>query len=342
MSMQQELFREETVAFKGPDGALAGTLAVPSESCSRGSVLILPGSGRQDRDGNSGKLHMNIYRDLAHALSGQGFVTLRYDKRGVGESQGDNSAVGFWNLVDDAASAVEFLRQRTSANPNPIILLGHSEGCIIAAALNARLPVQGLIWLAGPCESLSVTLARQQERAIEDLSKMSGVVGALVRALHVPESQRRKSRALMARIMASDRPWIRVSGVKVNAKWIREHCEYDVTRDLPKVHCPTLAIGGTKDVHVLPEHARQTAETVAGPAEWHIIPDMTHALRRTTQPVSMVTLMKLYKQQCKEPIDTELLGILRTWLDAHFPKVDHAAQSTSWPVSGIVAETGRV
>jgi alpha/beta superfamily hydrolase len=323
MSMEQEPFREETVTFEGSAGKLAGTLAVPSASSSRGSVVILPGSGRADRDGNNKRLAMGIYRDLAHALSGQGFVTLRYDKRGIGQSQGDSFAAGFWDLVDDAKAAVEFLQARSSENPSPIILLGHSEGCIIAPAVNVRLPVQGLIMLAGACESLSVTLPRQQERAVEDLRKMAGFLGVLIRALHVAERQGRKSRAVMARIMASDRPWIRISGFRMNAKWIREHVEYDVARDLPSVRCPTLAISGTKDIQVLPEHARLIAETVAGPAEWHIIPDMTHLLRRTSKSVSMVTLTKLYKLQCKEPVDAELLSILSAWLDARFPRGDH-------------------
>ncbi len=324
-STGQEAFREEAVRFQGPAGTLAGTLALPGAPRSRGSVLILPGSGRGDRDGNSRELASNVYRDLAHALSRLGFVTLRYDKRAVGQSAGDIFKTGFWDRVEDALAAVAYLRQRSAEDPRPVILLGHNEGCIIAPAVHVRTPVQGLVLLAGPCESLSVTSPRQQERAIEDLRKLPGLLGAVVRALRVPERQSRKSKAIMARILASDRPWIRISGVKVNVTWIREHWEHDVARALPEVQCPTLAITGAKDVQVLPEHARKIAETVAGPAEWHIIPDMTHMLRRTQGPVNMVTLMRLYRQQCKEPVDPELLGILSGWLERYFPRPDHPA-----------------
>lgn len=316
-------FHEELLTFQGPAGTLAGTLAVP-DGAVRGSVLIIPGSGRANRDGDLRQLRMGIYRDLASAVSAQGFMTLRYDKRGVGRSVRPRSATGLWDLVDDASAAVSFLRQ-SAGDVRPIILLGHSEGCIIAPAVNARTPVQGLVLLSGACESLSATSPRQQAQAIEDLRRMRGLTGALVRALRVPQSQQRKARAVLERIMASDRPWIRVSGVKLNAKWIREHFRYDVTSDLPGVHCPTLAITGAKDVQVLPEHARQIADTVGGPAEWHIIPDMTHVLRRTDEPVNMVTLLKLYKRQSRQPIDPELLGILRAWLDARFPRGSHLA-----------------
>ncbi len=67
-SVAQEPFREETVSFEGPAGTLAGTLAIPSASRSRGSVVILAGSGRNDRDGNGRRLSTGIYRDLARIL----------------------------------------------------------------------------------------------------------------------------------------------------------------------------------------------------------------------------------------------------------------------------------
>ncbi len=316
-STEREPIHEEAVTLESSAGPLEGTLAVPGLPGSRGSVLILPGSGPLDRDGNTSLLRMNISRDLARALGVQGFVTLRYDKRGTGRSRRERFTTGFWDLVDDAETAVELLRRRFSRNP--VILLGHSEGCIVAPAVNARRSVEGLILLAGPCESLAVTVTRQRKRAAEDFGRLAGIKGALLRALRVVERQRRRSDAVIARILASDRPWIRVSVFKVNAKWLREHFAYDVALDLPGVRCPMLAISGAKDVQVLPEHARLIAETVAGPAEWRVLPNMTHVLRRTTGPAGMAGLLRLYRLQSGEPLDAELLGIVSTWLDARFP-----------------------
>lgn len=314
-----ETFREESVAIRGPAGTLAGTLSLPTAGATRGAVLILAGSGSGDRDGNQKQLRTNVYRDLAHEMSRQGFVTLRYDKRGVGASAGDGYSVGMWDRVDDAAAAVAYLRGRSQDTALPIIILGHSEGCIIGTAVNARQRMDGLVLLAAPCESLAATSPRQQAGAIEDLRRMPGFAGALVRALRVPERQSRKAEAVMRRLLTSERPWIRVSGVKLNAKWIREHMAYDIASDLPKVTCPTLAITGAKDVQVLPEHAQKIAETVGGPGEWRIIPDMTHILRRTRGNVNMINLVKLYRQQCLEPIDEELLQVLEAWLGRYFP-----------------------
>lgn len=317
---------EESLAFEGPAGRLAGTLSVPRSGGARGAVVILPGSGPVDRDGNSRRLRTNLYRDLARFVSARGFIALRYDKRGVGRSEGERLEPGLWDRVDDARAAVAYLRARLAALPIrprsdcPIVLLGHSEGCIIATALNARVPVDGLLLLSGPCESLAETSPRQVDRALEELGRLTGLVGLIVRVLHLVERQRRRSKAIVSKLLATDRPWIRVSGVKINAKWIREHYAYDLARDLPEVHCPTLAITGEKDVQVLPEHARKIAESVSGPAAWHVVPGMTHLLRRTDEPVRMLSLLKLYRRQCREPIDAELLDRIGAWLDATFPK----------------------
>jgi pimeloyl-ACP methyl ester carboxylesterase len=319
------MVREEIVTFHGPAGPLAGSLTLPARGHSRGTVLILPGSGAIDRDGNSKRLRMNIYRDLAQALTAQGFTTLRYDKRGVGRSPGDIYAVGFWDRVDDAEAAVRYLRSRNDGEREPVILLGHSEGCIIAPAVNRRQEVDGIIFLAGPCESLDDTTARQQAQAIADLERAPGFTGSVLRLFNVPQSQRRKSQAVMTRIRSTDQPWIRVSGVKLNAKWIREHLSHDVRDDLPAVRCPSLAITGTKDVQVLPEHARLIAETVSGPGEWHLVQDMTHLLRRTQEDQSILKLIKLYRRLGQEPIDAELLSRIAAWLDVHFPGSAHQA-----------------
>jgi len=314
----QETFREEALTFAGAAGRLAGTLTVPAGP-PRGAVLIIAGSGAVDRNGDVGKLRPGTYRELAQDVGRQGFMALRYDKRGVGGSPGDRYSIGLWDRVDDAQAAVRFLRERLADPRAPIVLMGHSEGCIIAVAANARSPVEGLVLLAGPCESLSATSARQQQQAIEDLRRMRGFGGLLVRLLRVPDSQARKAPRTMARILAAERPWVRISGVKMNARWIQEHFRYDVRSDLPQVRCPVLAITGAKDIQVLPEDTRRIAEAVLGPAQAMIIPDMTHMLRRTQETCDMISLMKLYRRLCREPVDQELLDAVRSWLDEHFP-----------------------
>ncbi|WP_199426637.1 alpha/beta hydrolase family protein [Thermaerobacillus caldiproteolyticus] len=120
------------------------------------AVLILSGSGPLNRDGNDakGKLQLNLYKQLASFITSLGFITLRYDKRGIGESEGDYFSAGMWDLVHDAKSAVQFLKNHPSVDDQRIIVLGHSEGTTLAVALNTIERIHGLILLSGAGERL--------------------------------------------------------------------------------------------------------------------------------------------------------------------------------------------
>ncbi|SEL02238.1 Serine aminopeptidase, S33 [Blastococcus sp. DSM 46786] len=96
-------------------------------------MLLASGSGPIDRDSN----HRRARFDVA---------SLRYDKRGVGGSPGDWRAAGLHDNVDDLGAALDALRARPEVDPARVLLAGHSEGAILAAALAARgAPVAGLV-----------------------------------------------------------------------------------------------------------------------------------------------------------------------------------------------------
>lgn len=105
-----------------------------------------------------------------------------------------------------------------------------------------------------------------------------------------------------------------MKGQKINAKWMREHFAYDVRGALKEVQCPTLVITGSKDLQVVPAQAESIANTIKGPAEYHIIADMNHILRKDFGKPSMLNLIKNYKKLLKEPIDPELIQVLSRWL----------------------------
>ncbi|MEH3087888.1 MAG: alpha/beta fold hydrolase [Xylophilus ampelinus] len=139
---------------QGPQGPLRGTLLVPADAASGGAVvLIVPGSGPTDRDGNGASgLRAASYRLLAEGLAMQGIATLRIDKRGL---FGSASAVSNPNDVtisayaDDVARWVSALRQRSQASC--IWVLGHSEGGVVALAAAPHVPgICGLVLLATP------------------------------------------------------------------------------------------------------------------------------------------------------------------------------------------------
>lgn len=180
MSNSKKAFIEQQVVVTGSACPLGATLTIPDAGQKSPAILIIPGTGTSDRDGNNERFDLRLYKELAQFLGGLGFVVLRYDKRGIGASGGDYYQTGFRDLVDDAQACVEFLRDRPEVDADQLTLLGHSEGCWIAPAVNARTHVQGLILLAGACESARETLPRQTAMALEALEQLQGFRGELI------------------------------------------------------------------------------------------------------------------------------------------------------------------
>ena len=146
----------------GPQGTLAGTLLDPGKDTP--AVLIIPGSGPTDRDGNN-PLGVTAapYRLLADALAARGVATLRIDKRGMFGSKGavaDANDVTIAGYADDVHAWIELLRARTGRRC--VWLLGHSEGGLVALAA-ARRPdgVCGVMLVAAPGRPLGEVMKEQ-------------------------------------------------------------------------------------------------------------------------------------------------------------------------------------
>lgn len=297
---------------------ISGTLTIPEETSDTfPAVLIISGSGKGDRDGNLKRMKMNIYKDLADFLTTKGFVTLRYDKRGVNKSGGSFVEAGISDFIDDASACVNFLQDQPKVDKERILILGHSEGALIAPAVHKQVPVAGLILLAGAAEPSTDLMPRQNELAYVEMDQAKGFKGWLFKTLKVTAKAKKQNEKIFNKVAASDKAVMRIKGIKINAKWLRETLAYNVIDYLEEVECPVLAITGEKDLQVPPEQVKRIPELVQGEAEWHIIPDMNHILRKYEGQHTMLGLLKEYKTQLHEPIDTELFDTLDTWLDRY-------------------------
>ncbi len=150
----------QELSAPGPSGDLRGTWTKASDPDAP-VVLIIPGSGPTDRDGNSPLgIAANAYRLLAEGLAEVGVSTIRIDKRGMFASAGDPNAVVIEDYVDDTRSWVGTIRERTG---RPCVwLLGHSEGGLVALAAAGRDPnVCGLILVAAPGRPMGEVLREQ-------------------------------------------------------------------------------------------------------------------------------------------------------------------------------------
>lgn len=311
---EKKLYNEAKVTIES-EFPLSGTLTIPEEKQDHyPAVLIISGSGKGDRDGNLKNLKMNLYKDLAEYLTSKGYMTLRYDKRGTYKSGGNFNEAGLFDLIDDAVEGVRFLKRHPNTDPERILILGHSEGALIGPAVHDREPVDGLILLAGAAGPSADLIPRQSEMAYSEMYEAAGLKGWIFRTFKVADRARKQNTQIFKKVSDSEKPVMRIKGIKVNAKWIRETLDYNVIDYLKRVECPVLAITGAKDVQVPPDHARLTADTVQGNSEWHIIPDMNHMLKDYEGEHTMLGLLKEYKSIADSPLSPKLTAIIGDWL----------------------------
>lgn len=299
---------------------LKGTLSLPEIRGKKSpAILIIPGSGKIDRNGKvNEKLHLKLYAQLAEYLTSLGFINLRYDKRGAGESEGDFLFAGLWDFVEDARAAVQFLKNLPEVDPDQVIVLGHSEGGAIGTAVAAREELGGLILLAGAVEKLSEALKRQRDIAVQDILAAKGFQGGLLRLLGVHKKVEPQAQKHLEKVLNSTDDVIKTGLVKTNAKWFREHFTYDPKDDLVKINCPVLAITGALDIQANPEVLKELPQYVKGNADYSVIQNMGHSCKFITQPSTMFTVKKDLPVEANLPLHPEFKKRLGDWLHDHF------------------------
>ena len=301
---------EQDASFYSGPQTLTGTLMLPDSHGTFPGVLLIPGSGQVDRNENAPKLAINAFHEIASDLANNGIATLRYDKRGVGESHGDFWKTGFYDNVSDASTALHFLKFNEYIQPDHVFLLGHSEGAVIATRLAATgADVAGVILLSGTAQSGEKVLLWQGEQAVKG---MRGFNGFLIHALHI--DVQKAQRKQLDKIKRSTKDWYRVQLLaRINAKWMREFLGYNPADDLPKIRVPVLAITGSKDIQVNPADLERMAALVNSEFEEHEVPNVTHILRAESGEPTLST----YRQQVLQPVDERVLKFISDWLQRH-------------------------
>ncbi|MCM3710636.1 alpha/beta hydrolase [Sporosarcina luteola] len=300
------------------DVLLKGTLTLPPiKEGLLPAILILAGSGKLNRDANAekGKFQFNLYRDLAEHLPTLGFATLRYDKRGVGESEGNFERTGLWDAVTDAANALEFLASHPDIDPHRLIVIGHSEGCIVGTALYEKRPFNGLILLSGGGGGLRESLDYQRQQLYSELKQAKGLQGFIIRKFNTLDKGEKQAQATYRKLTTTNKDVVRIAGlIKMPAKYYREHFDYDIVEGLQHVACPVLAINGSKDFQSSVEFAKRIPENVKGPSTCIVVENMDHGLKEQLTPLSASTYKKDYIKTIGKPIHAEAIKHLDAWL----------------------------
>jgi pimeloyl-ACP methyl ester carboxylesterase len=268
-------YEEIEVAYENKKGGvkLAGALTLPRSGGPFPAVLLITGSGPQDRDETL--FGHKPFLVLADYLTRRGIAVLRVDDRGVGGSTGKTSEATSADFADDVLAGVEFLKGRKEINSSQIGLIGHSEGGIIAPLVASRSKdVAFIVLLAGtglPGEEIlylqaaallklagadAALLARQ--KALQ--ARLFGIVRGEKDNAVAEKKVRAALEEAIAKLTKEETkqvldPLGGLSGMDAQVQmvlspWFRHFLDYDPRPALRKVTCPVLALNGEKDVQV--------------------------------------------------------------------------------------------
>lgn len=251
--------------------SLAGTLSLPSKDGIFPMVVLISGSGPQNRDEEI--LGHKPFLVLSDYLVRKGIGVLRYDDRGVGKSGGTFKTATSIDFAADAAAAVEYLKTRKEINKAKIGLIGHSEGGLIAPIVAGESKnIAFIVLLAGPGLPGDQVLLTQQEiiaraggKSDAEIQKSKTVnekVFAMVKKYKDPVELKTQLTTYISEISKNDpdkpenvseQEYVNGQLSRILSPWMISFLRYNPEPALQKVKCPVLALNGEKDLQVAPK-----------------------------------------------------------------------------------------
>lgn len=276
------------VATPTPGVQLAGTLTVPEGAGPFPAVLLISGSGQQDRDETV--FGHKPFLVLADALSRRGVAVLRVDDRGVGGSTGPLETATSADFATDAGASVAFLGARPEIAHDRIGLIGHSEGGTIAPLVAGADPrVAFIVLVAGPAVSGGDLLV-EQARATQQAAGLSpavvdGNVAVQARVMAEVAAHADSAEAVTEAV----RPILVEAGLsaaqagagaaQLSGSWIRWFIAHDPQPSLAALRIPVLALYGGKDTQVPAEQNAAVLRTILPSAEIMVLPNLNHLMQ---------------------------------------------------------------
>ena len=268
---------DQDIRIQANGFSLAGTLSRPEGvKTPLPAVVLVSGSGPTDRD--EAVAGIPVFGQLAHALADAGFLVLRYDKRGVGQSGGRTESATLGDYADDARATVRMLSERKDVDKRRIALVGHSEGgslALIAASKDKRVAAIALVATVGGTGA--------------DLN-MYQVTHALERA-NRPDAERQSTLDLQRRIqqaVMTGKGWDTISipdavRRQADTPYFQIFLAFNPASIMKNIEQPILIVQGGLDTQVPPNNA-DTLEALAkarkraGGVEVVKVPGVNHLL----------------------------------------------------------------
>ena len=262
---QTPKFVESKMSVSVDTNKLYGTLTMPLSKDPCAVMLLIAGSGHTDRDGNQPNLRSDAYRQLAEKLAEKGIATLRYDKRGVGESvfYMNESDLRFDLYIEDAVRWIDLLKK--DKRFAKVVVAGHSEGSLIGMVASQRSVPNAYISIAGASRSIDQILKMQLVAAIPDTTYYilaCNYIDTLKQGKLLTDSHP----GLASLFRESIQPYM--------INWMK----YDPSEEIKKLAIPVCIIQGETDIQVGLENAFELSD--ANPkAHVKIIKGMNHAMK---------------------------------------------------------------
>ena len=271
---------ETIVEAPGPKGALKGTMLTP-DGVGAPVVVIIPGSGPTDRDGNSPLgIKAFTYKLLAQGLAEKGIATARIDKRGMFGSVGaipDANAVTVDDYAVDIQNWATALRKQTGARC--VWLLGHSEGGLVAlVASRSSSDICGLILIATPGRSIGDVLREQLKANPANaplLDQALSAIDALAAGHHVDVSMMHPALMPLFRREVQD--------------FLISEIALDPAELIKSWQKPVLVLQGERDLQVGVVDAERLGRAAPN-AKLVLLPDTNHVLKTVTSPARAANL----------------------------------------------------
>ncbi|PSL24972.1 alpha/beta hydrolase family protein [Chitinophaga ginsengisoli] len=330
-------YRSDTVHFSNADGSIrfGGTLTIPAGKKSYPAIVLISGTGKQDRDGTMAGHPM--FRVLADSLTRRGFAVLRTDDRGVGETTGKYEDATTKDFADDALAAVRFLKQHKAVRK--VGVMGHSEGgaAAIIAAGSSR-DIDFVITLAGLALN-GLDALKLQNYAITRSAPISDydrnrydtintrMFDTVYRYAGTPELEGKLRSTYAAWKQADDsafkkdfpdkydhmRFFLESYITQATGPWYQYHIRFDPVPYLQKIKVPFLALNGDKDIMVTyRENLDMIATTLKqagnGNVTTHALPGTNHLFQHC------VTCTREEISTLKEDFSAEAFTIIIQWL----------------------------
>ena len=325
-------YTEEEVSYENKQDLvkLAATLTLPPGNGPFPAVVLITGSGSQDR--NESLLSHQPFLVLADYLTRRGIAVLRADDRGMGGTSKGGPNDTTENYAADALAGVEFLKARKEINAKQIGLLGHSEGGMAAPMAAAKSDdVAFIVLMAGPGISgeklltmqISLIAAAECEKEVENSVAQGRQLMTTVLQEKDDAVARQKLNDATAKRAEAAKKKIDSQMTTADAQnavwatpWFRYFLNYDPRPTLMKVRVPVLAINGEKDLQVPPKEDLEGIEQAlkdAGNKDYKIVllPHLNHLFQttKTGAPSEYATI-----EETIAPIALQTMG---DWIVAH-------------------------